>query len=117
MSMSLVPGGPQRVRLAYDLRLLTAIDEADSREEDDAAKLGRQLLHDRRGPTPVYGAKEYYRGDRTSYTNEEDKDTTREPAELVKKLKATQAGCKWLLERWGELGSAAGAGEVLGVER
>ena len=91
----------QRVRLAYDLRLLMAIDEADSREEDDAAKLGRLLLHDRRGPTPVYGAKEYYRGDRTSYTNEDD--ATPEPADLVKKLKATQAGCKWLLERWGEL--------------
>src|SRR5271163_2006355 len=44
-----------RVRLAYDLRLLTAIDEADSREEDDAAKLGRQLMHNRGGPTPVYG--------------------------------------------------------------
>ena len=54
------------------------------------------------GPTPVYGAKEYYRGDRTSYTNEEDKDATPEPADLVKKLKkATQAGCKWLLEPLG----------------
>src|SRR5580704_7504632 len=91
----------QRVRLAYDLRLLTAIDEADSREEDDAAKLGRQLMHDRRGPTPVYGATKYYRGERTSYA--EDDDTTPEPADLVKKLKATQAGCKWMLERWGEL--------------
>ena len=101
MNMSRGPGGPSALRLTYDLRLLMAIDEADSREEDDAAKLGRQLMRDRRGPTPVYGATEYYRGERTSCAD--DEDTTPEPADLVKKLKATQAGCKWMLERWGEL--------------
>jgi hypothetical protein len=83
--------------------VLTAPDRARQARDLEALALGQRLFFDRRGPLAGYPNGKYDppKGIRTSWSGTpEDPD---DPARLVMLLESTRAGCRWLLDRWGEL--------------
>src|SRR5262249_48629993 len=84
--------------------------EAARRREEEAAALGRRLLFDRCGPLPLYPHSLYSfprqpppAGPRVSSSGLSDAPDA--PPRLLLHLEATAEGCRWLLDRWAELGA------------
>ena len=85
--------------------LVAAPAEEALRQADQAAALGQRLFQDPRGPLPLYPHHLYsfHRNPRVSASGLGDDPD--DPARLLLQLESTAAGCRWLLDRWGELGS------------
>ena len=81
---------------------LKALEDAASREQLEALELGGRLLFDRRGATEMYASREYCSNQpKTSYSDDPcDPD---QPERLILQLEQTAAGCRLLLQHWGEL--------------
>ena len=80
----------------------TKSDADQLREDVEAATLGNRLFHDRHGPIELYASEEYdLKRPRTSW--DENPDDPDHPAILVRRLKASVAGCRWLLKSWSDL--------------
>jgi hypothetical protein len=78
------------------------IEQAPVREKEEAARLGRMLLHNSDGPFRVSGSGRFVqRGERE--TGPPSGDETSEPAWLVNLMFSTESGCQWLLDRCVEL--------------
>ena len=92
-------------RLASIIRAAPA-EEARSQEEE-ALILGRRLFWDRRGPMllyPHFPLRDQPLADRKPRTSFSGlADDPDDPARLVLRLESTDAGCRWMLDRWGEL--------------
>jgi hypothetical protein len=72
------------------------------REEKDAEALGHRLMFDRRGPAELYPSGEYERNQpRTSCSG--DPNDPDSPRITVLIIEGTGAGCRWLLNVWGEM--------------
>jgi hypothetical protein len=85
-----------------DLERRTAlIENSESSALDDVHLLGQRLLFDPAGPKSlrVDGAKSRGKLPPSSHPSADSDD----PAVLVRRLESTEAGCRWLLERWHEL--------------
>jgi hypothetical protein len=87
--------------------------ERERRQEEKAVALGQRLLWDARGPWQAYPhhphtGQKWER--RTSWS--EDPADGNSPALVLLRLERTVAGCRWLLERWAELGARLEPGEV-----
>jgi hypothetical protein len=90
----------ETARITCDMLTRPAADAL--RANLDAIALGRRLFHDRRGPIELYPSRDHdFKEPRTSWTG--DAGDPDEPRKLVRQLEATLAGCRWLLDRWGEL--------------
>src|SRR5262245_17599712 len=71
-------------------------------EADEVATLSRALFWDPRGPIALYPHPETTLvNPRVSWSN--DVNDPLVPARIVHQLEAFSAGCRWLIERWGEL--------------
>ncbi len=81
---------------------LEELEKAASRERLEALQLGSRLLFDRRGANEMYASHEYHaRQPKTSFSNDPcDPD---QPERLILQLEETVAGCRLLLQHWGEL--------------
>jgi hypothetical protein len=105
------------VRLAWQLGRLDRADAArlsfriqthgadqNKSQQDEAVDLGQRLFWDPRGPLAVYPHSELPPGGvRVSWSGIlGDPD---HPALLRRRLESTRAGCRWLIDRWAELGS------------
>ena len=75
------------------------------RHEEEAAALGRRLFHDRCGPVPLYPHSLYDLQDQPRVSASRLGDDPDDPPRLLLQLESTAAGCRWLLDRWGELGA------------
>ena len=85
--------------------LVAAPAEAALRQADLAAALGQRLFRDNRGPLPLYPHSLYDFHGRPRISASEPGDDPDAPSRLLLQLESTAAGCRWLLDRWGELGS------------
>src|SRR6516165_12787281 len=85
--------------------------EAARRREEEAAALGRRLLFDRCGPLPLYPHSLYsFPGQpRVSFSGLSDDPD--DPPGLLLRLEATAEGCRWLLDRWADLGALLDRGQ------
>ena len=101
----------QNVSLSFELeqldqarleRITAAIESADDDDFVAVHQLGKRLFFDPSGPTPMYGNRpECGPSPRTSWNGRAvDPD---DPALLVRSLESSEAGCRWLRERWEEL--------------
>jgi hypothetical protein len=91
-----------RATHVQNARLTLHIENAATRELDEALRLGRLLFRDARGPTELYGVGAYdNKGPRTSWSGIADDPD--DPGRLVRLLEATPGGLRWLEERWREL--------------
>jgi hypothetical protein len=95
-----------RAMVADNARVTSAVlDDPDAtalREESEAEALGNRLLFDCRGPTELYGLGEYEKGQaRTSWS--EDPDDPNSPKSIVRRMESTRAGCRRLINEWGEM--------------
>src|SRR5262249_20793624 len=82
-----------------------ALRQADA--ADAAAALGQRLFRDPRGPMALY-PHALYLGDgrpRVSASATRPGDDPDDPPRLLLRLEADAAGCRWLLDRWAELGA------------
>jgi hypothetical protein len=78
------------------------IKQAPVLEKEEAARLGRMLLHDSDGPLRASGTSPLLqRGE--GEPGPPARDETSEPAWLVNRMCSTEPGCQWLLDRWAEL--------------
>jgi signal transduction histidine kinase len=92
----------ERLKFAQDFQRSEFIEQAGIREQDEAAALGRMLLHDPDGPFWARRLDAFVqRGEATP--EPASRDETNEPAWMVSRLISTEAGCQWLLDRWAEL--------------
>jgi hypothetical protein len=97
-----------RAELARQAGIIRAAPaEEASRQQEEAATLGRRLFWDRRGPMllyPHFPLRDQLLAEkkpRTSFSGlAEDPD---DPARLVLRLESTAAGCQWMLDGWAEL--------------
>ena len=95
-----------RALLADHARVIQQVandpEAAALREEKEAEALGHRLMFDRRGPAELYPSGEYERNQpRTSCSeNPDDPDS---PRITVLSMENTGAGCRWLLNVWGEM--------------
>ena len=87
--------------------------EREKREREDAIALGQRLFFDPRGPRQLYPHTPFAATGsqpRISWSpNPADPNT---PALLLLRLERTGAGCRWLLDRWGELRARLEPGQV-----
>jgi hypothetical protein len=79
--------------------------EAALRQEEEALTLGRRLFFDPRGPVPLYPHSLYPFPDRPRISSSGLSDDPDDPPRLLLRLESTAAGCRWLLDRWAELGA------------
>src|SRR5262249_9593284 len=79
--------------------------EAAGGGEGEAAALGQRLFFDRRGPLPLYPHSLYSFPDRPRVSFSGLSDDPDDPPRLLLRLEATAEGCRWLLDRWAELGA------------
>jgi hypothetical protein len=78
------------------------IEQAPVREKEEAARLGRMLLHGLHGPLRASGSGALaLRGEGEAGPPVHDEES--EPAGLVNRLCCAESGCQWLLARWAEL--------------
>ena len=93
------------------------LEAAALREEKEAEALGHRLMFDRRGPAELYPSGEYEKNQpRTSSSgNPNDPDS---PRITVLSMENTGAGCRWLLNVWGEMRELLtdGLGLAVGTE-
>ena len=101
----------QNVSLSFELerldqarheRIIAAIENSDDDDFVAVHQLGKRLFFNPGGPTPMYGNRpEFDPTPRTSWNGRAvDPD---DPALLVRSLESSEAGCRWLRERWEEL--------------
>ena len=91
-----------RARRASNVRLELRFDTRDERLADEVAVLGNRLFRDPAGPTQKYGIGRYdFCNERTSCPDPDD--VMSDPSCLIRRLEATEMGCRWLLDRWKEL--------------
>src|ERR1017187_1951659 len=89
----------ERVERAHLEHLRNRIENADEVALRDAHALGNRLFFDPCGPTELYGSQpSNWRKNRPSW-NPEAKEPG-DPQELVWQLESTEAGCRWMLDRW-----------------
>ncbi len=82
-----------------DHELLIRKEENSQRDAIAAAGIRSRLFHDRQGPIELYPSKsEYYKGPRTSYSDEPDDPL--DPIKLILEAEGTVAGCQMLLREW-----------------
>jgi hypothetical protein len=74
------------------------LEEAEADEVEDH---GRRLFWDPRGPIALYPHSRSLRLTRIS--SPDSVDDPLNPARIVNRLEQLAAGCRWLLERWGDL--------------
>jgi len=92
----------ERVERAYVEGLTSQIENSDECELDAVHYLGKRLFFDPAGPTPLYGNQAWGpRKPRTSWSGQAVDPN--DPAVLVRKLESSEAGCRWMRERWEEL--------------
>jgi hypothetical protein len=78
------------------------IEQAPVREKEEAARLGRMLLHGLHGPLRASGSGALaLRGEGEAGPPVHDEES--EPAGLVNRLCCRECGCQWLLALWAEL--------------
>ena len=92
----------ERVDQARHERIIAEIESSDDDDFVAVHQLGKRLFFDPSGPTPMYGNRpEFDPAPRTSWNGRAvDPD---DPALLVRSLESSEAGCRWLRERWEEL--------------
>ena len=93
----------ETARLASLIR--DAPEDAVRRQQEEALALGQRLFFDRRGPLPLYPHSLYHVHERNRISASGLSDDPDDPPRLLLRLEATAAGCRWLLDRWAELGA------------
>jgi hypothetical protein len=83
--------------------VLTAPDRARQARDLQALALGQRLFFDRCGPLAGYPNGKYDPSKRTRTSWSGTPEDPDDPARLVMLLESTAPGCRWLLDRWGEL--------------
>ena len=104
-----------QVERAHLEHFTSLIENSDESELDAVHDLGKRLLFDPTGPTPLYGNPPDARRKRTTSSNGLPVDPN-DPALLARKLESSEVGCRWLRERWEEL-RATGARKILAITR
>jgi hypothetical protein len=99
----------ETARLAGILRSAPA--EAALRQQDEALALGQRLFFDRRGPLPL-SPHALYSANKPRTSCSGLPDDPDDPPRLLLRLEATAAGCRWLLDRWAELGALLDQGQT-----
>jgi hypothetical protein len=84
--------------------IISAPAEEALRQADQAAALGQRLFQDSMGPLPLYPHSLYDSHGKPRVSDSGLGDNPDAPSRLLLQLESTAAGCRWLLERWGELG-------------
>ena len=97
----------KRSERALDARarreLLNKQDADTLQAKINAAAIGKRLFFDRRGPIELYPSHDFeHKQPRTSCPD--GPDDPDDPKQLVIRLEAFPIGCRWLLDRWTELG-------------
>ena len=105
----------EQVERAHLEHFTSLIENADESELDAVHDLGKRLLFDPTGPTPLYGNPPDARGKRMTSWNGLPVDPN-DPALLARKAESSEVGCRWLRERWEEL-RATGARQILAITR
>src|ERR1017187_3225536 len=91
-----------RVRRAHAEHVQTRTENDEAGALEAAHDLGNRLFFDPCGPTAVYGSQpSNWRKHRTSWSGEAKEPD--EPAKLVRALRSSAAGCRWMRDRWKEL--------------
>ena len=93
----------EAARLSSIIR--AAPEDAARRQEEEAAALGQRLFHDPCGPLPLYPHALYYGHGQPRVSSSGLGDDPDAPPRLLLRLEAKAAGCRWLLDRWAELGA------------
>ncbi len=94
----------QRVQLAEAEHAEHLVENADAIELSEIHDIGCCLFFDPCGPTALYGKQgSNWRKKRTSWRGEAI--DPHDPKKLVDVLYSSAAGCRWLRERWEELGA------------
>ena len=91
-----------QVERAHLEHFTSLIENADESELDAVHDLGKRLLFDPTGPTPLYGNPPDARRKRTTSSNGLPVDPN-DPALFARKAESSEVGCRWLRERWEEL--------------
>jgi hypothetical protein len=89
--------------------------ERDQRDAEEAVALGQRLLWSPRGPWQLHPNPHATFSQDSEYGRiswAQDPDDRDSPPVLVLRLERTAAGCRWLLDRWGELRARLAPGEV-----
>src|SRR5262249_40097908 len=89
------------------------MENAPDREMEEAARLGRELLHDLDGPLRISKMRRIE--ERVEPTVEAQAVADgHDPASLLDRMTSTGAGCKWLLGRWARLAAKVKHWELWG---
>ena len=99
----------EAARLSHIIR--NEPDEAARRQEEEALALGQRLFFDRGGPLPLYPHGLYSVAGLHRVSDPERRDDPDAPPRLLLHLEATASGCRWLLDRWAELGRLLDRGQ------
>src|SRR5262249_6097435 len=91
------------------------MENAPDREMEEAARLGRELLHDLDGPLRISKMRRIE--ERVEPTVEAQAVADgHDPASLIDRMTSTGAGCEWLLGRWARLAAKGKHWELWGWE-
>jgi hypothetical protein len=105
----------QRIERAQVARLETSMLRAPAteqdQEQDEVLALGDRLLFDRVGPAQRYPTERLH--GTAPYTSVAQQPGDPDlPCRLVNRLESTAAGCRWLLDRWNEVGEVLRPGNA-----
>jgi hypothetical protein len=87
-------------------------DEAAGRQQEEVLALGQRLFFDRGGPLPLYPHGLYSVAGLHRVSDPQRRDDPDAPPRLLLHLEATASGCRWLLDRWAELGRLLERGQT-----
>jgi hypothetical protein len=101
----------EAARLSSLIRAAPA--EEALRQADAAAALGQRLFRDPRGPMALYPHALYLGAGRprASVSATGPGDDPDDPPRLLLRLEASAAGCRWLRDRWADLGALLDQGQ------
>ncbi len=80
-----------------------AVEQSPAKELAEVHETGRQLYFDACGATAIHGVDPALSGKVTTSGNGPNGEPYTKPAELVRKLESSAAGCCWMLAEWARL--------------
>ncbi len=94
-----------------------AVEQSPAKELAEVHETGRQLYFDACGATAIHGVDPALSGKVTTSGNGPNGEPYTKPAELVRKLEASAAGCCWMLAEWAKLRKRAEKNYWSGADR
>ncbi len=107
----------ERVGRADAANFERAVEQSPAKELAEVHETGRQLYFDPCGATAIHGVDPALSGRVTTSGNGPNGEPYVKPAELVRKLESSAAGCGWMLAEWARLRKRAEKNYWSGADR